>query len=214
MNSGFQLSDSRSFLVELGFWIPIVSGIPDSNSWIPDSTSKNFPDSGFLFRKFTRFRNPDSLTWGELSLLLWNVNLLIRACVLRFVKLSGTDLLPINLALSLAIFISIITSIIFWCPRSPKRCSIVQRTLLDGCSGCRFRFSISVGSTNTICEKNNEACYYFFSYWITASPSSLLASKIFTLRKYGKLSADHHARLCASCENIVSRSQTSSKWKT
>ena len=36
--------------VELVFWIPIVSGIPDSMSFIPDSTSKNFPDSGIRVR--------------------------------------------------------------------------------------------------------------------------------------------------------------------
>ena len=73
------------FLVELGFWIPIVSGIPDSWSWvphfkaldsefqkqkfpefqipkakifwIPDFTSKNLADSGFHKQKFTGFRN-------------------------------------------------------------------------------------------------------------------------------------------------------------
>ena len=56
-DTGFQ-----SLSVELGFWIPIVSGIldtlnciPDSKaqeldsagkiSWISDSTRKNFPDS-------------------------------------------------------------------------------------------------------------------------------------------------------------------------
>ena len=54
----------QSFLEELGFWIPILNGIPDSLSCsldsktrnsgfhkgkisqIPDFTSKNFPDSG------------------------------------------------------------------------------------------------------------------------------------------------------------------------
>ena len=54
----------QSFLVDLGFWIPILCGIPDSLSCIPDSktrnsgfhkgkiyqipdfTSRNFPDSG------------------------------------------------------------------------------------------------------------------------------------------------------------------------
>ena len=46
MNTGFQLLDSKSFSVELGFRIPIVSGILDSYSCIPDSTSKNFQDSG------------------------------------------------------------------------------------------------------------------------------------------------------------------------
>ena len=59
-NSRFRIPWSLS--VKLGFWIPIVSGIPDSLSCIPDakdqisdSTSKNFPG----------FRNSDSLTWRE-----------------------------------------------------------------------------------------------------------------------------------------------------
>ena len=54
VDSGFQLLGSRSYRVELGFQIAIVSGIPDSHSCIPDprprildSTSKNFQDSGF-----------------------------------------------------------------------------------------------------------------------------------------------------------------------
>ena len=37
---------------ELVFWIPIVSGIPDSLSFISDSTSKNFPDSGIRVRLY------------------------------------------------------------------------------------------------------------------------------------------------------------------
>ena len=40
MYSGFQLLDSRSFSVELGFWIPTVIGIPDSYSSIPDSKAQ------------------------------------------------------------------------------------------------------------------------------------------------------------------------------
>ena len=31
--------------MKLGFWIPIVSGIQDSLSCIPDSTTKVFPNS-------------------------------------------------------------------------------------------------------------------------------------------------------------------------
>ena len=34
---GFQLLDSGSLSVELGFWIPIVSGVPDSLTCIQDS---------------------------------------------------------------------------------------------------------------------------------------------------------------------------------
>ena len=52
MDSGFQLLDSRSSLVELGFRIPIVSGIPDSLSCIPDSKAR---DSGFHKSKFPGF---------------------------------------------------------------------------------------------------------------------------------------------------------------
>ena len=55
MDSGFQLPDSKLFLVELGFQIPIVSGIPDSYICIPDSKAQ---DSGFHQQKFPRFRIP------------------------------------------------------------------------------------------------------------------------------------------------------------
>ena len=74
MDSGFQLLDSRSFSVELGFRIRIVSGIPDSYTCIPDSKAQdsgfhkqNFQDSVFHKQKFPGFRNPDSFTGGELS---------------------------------------------------------------------------------------------------------------------------------------------------
>ena len=46
----------------LGFWIPVVNGIPDSLLCIRDSKSQ---DSGFYKQNFPRFRNPDSLTWGD-----------------------------------------------------------------------------------------------------------------------------------------------------
>ena len=42
VDSGFQVQNYRSFSVELGFWIP--------------------------HQKFPWFRNPDSLTWGEISI--------------------------------------------------------------------------------------------------------------------------------------------------
>ena len=61
MDSGFQILHSS--LSELGFWIPIVSGIP--HSVIPDSTNKLFPDSEFHKQKFSGFRNTDSVTWNE-----------------------------------------------------------------------------------------------------------------------------------------------------
>ena len=46
---------------ELGFWIPIVSGILYSLSCIPDSKAKDFI---FHKQKFPSIRNPYSLTWG------------------------------------------------------------------------------------------------------------------------------------------------------
>ena len=52
----------RSFSVKLGFRIPIVCGIPDSYSYFSDSKAQ---DSGFYEEKFPRFRNPNSLTWGD-----------------------------------------------------------------------------------------------------------------------------------------------------
>ena len=55
----------HSLSVELGFWIPIASGIPDSLSCIADSTSKFFSDFGFHAQNFSGFHNQDSLTRGE-----------------------------------------------------------------------------------------------------------------------------------------------------
>ena len=56
MDSGFQVLDSKSFSVDLGFRIPIVSGIPDSYSCIPDSKAQ---DSGFNKKKISNI--PDSI---------------------------------------------------------------------------------------------------------------------------------------------------------
>ena len=55
--TGFQ-----SLSVELGFWIPIVSWIPDSYNCIPDYKAQ---DSEFHKQKFPGFRNPYSLMWGK-----------------------------------------------------------------------------------------------------------------------------------------------------
>ena len=59
MDSGFQVLDSSFLSVELEFWIPIVSGIPDSLSCIPDSKAQGsrfhqqkFPDSEILIPFF------------------------------------------------------------------------------------------------------------------------------------------------------------------
>ena len=57
VDSGFQSLDARSFSVELGFRIRIVSGIPDSYTCIPDSKAQ---DSGFHKQKFARFRIPNA----------------------------------------------------------------------------------------------------------------------------------------------------------
>ena len=46
------------------FWIQIVSGIADTLSCLPDSTTKFFQDSGFYKQKFPVFRDPDSFTRG------------------------------------------------------------------------------------------------------------------------------------------------------
>ena len=47
--------------MELGFWIPIFSRIPDSLSCIPDFKAQ---DSRFHKEKVPGFRNPHHLTWG------------------------------------------------------------------------------------------------------------------------------------------------------
>ena len=73
--------------VELGFWIPIVSGIPDFVSCIPDSKSKILPDSGFPYM------------WGEMSDFLSLSN--------HKDNVSGKKLPPKTLSrsLSLALFV-------------------------------------------------------------------------------------------------------------
>ena len=53
--------------VERRFWIPIVSGIPDFLSCIPDSKTY---DSGFHKQNVPGLRNTDSLTWGDCSVLI------------------------------------------------------------------------------------------------------------------------------------------------
>ena len=63
MDSGFQAMDSS---LQLGLWIPIISGISEPLSWIfPNSKSQDsgyfhkqiFQDSGFHKKKFAGFRN-------------------------------------------------------------------------------------------------------------------------------------------------------------
>ena len=55
VDSRFQVLDSKSLSVGLGFWIPIVSGIPDSMSCIPDSKTR---DCGFHKQNFSGSRVP------------------------------------------------------------------------------------------------------------------------------------------------------------
>ena len=59
------ISDSRQLIRVFfgGFWIPILSRIPDSLSFILDSKAL---DSGFQKEKFHGLRNPDSSTLGDL----------------------------------------------------------------------------------------------------------------------------------------------------
>ena len=76
MDSGsVQVLDSSLLSLELGFWIPIASTIPDSLNCIPDSKAQDsgfymqiFPDSRFHKLKFPGFWNPDNLKWGDLEL--------------------------------------------------------------------------------------------------------------------------------------------------
>ena len=64
ISTEFYAMDSKfqSLSVERGFWIPIVSGIPDSLSCIPDSKAQ---ESGLHKQNFPRFRNWKSVTVGE-----------------------------------------------------------------------------------------------------------------------------------------------------
>ena len=60
---GFRIPGAgfQSFSVELGFWIPIVRGIPDSLSCILDSKAQEF---GFHKQNFPRFRIPQAkISW-------------------------------------------------------------------------------------------------------------------------------------------------------
>ena len=67
LDRGFRIPGNwfQSLWVELGFWIPVVHGIPDSLNCIPDSKAQ---DSRFHKQNFPGFGNPDSLTWGDIPL--------------------------------------------------------------------------------------------------------------------------------------------------
>ena len=64
MDSGFQVLVPDFQSVELGFWIAIVSGTPDSLSCIRIPMHR-IPK--FRKQKYRGFRDPNSLTSGELS---------------------------------------------------------------------------------------------------------------------------------------------------
>ena len=73
-------SGSHSLSVELGFWIAIVSGIPDSPSCIPVSKAWDsgfhkqiFPYSGYGFLKQKFPGISDFLTWCDTGQLLFQV---------------------------------------------------------------------------------------------------------------------------------------------
>ena len=66
MNSGFQVLDSSLCQWHLGSGFKSLEGLRIPKPRIVDSTS-NFPDSGFHQQKFLGFRNPHSLTRGELE---------------------------------------------------------------------------------------------------------------------------------------------------
>ena len=63
LDSGFHNVDTgfRYLSVELGLWIPIVGGIPDSLSCIPDS---KYQDFGSHKQNFPGFRNPEKTIFG------------------------------------------------------------------------------------------------------------------------------------------------------
>ena len=82
VDSGFQVLNSDSLSVVLGFRIPVVSGIPDSKA----------RDSGFHKQKFSGFRIPDFLTWVDLSFImeivtLFTTILLTPATIAVYIKL-------------------------------------------------------------------------------------------------------------------------------
>ena len=56
----------RELVPDSRYWIPIVGGILDSLSCIPDSKAQ---DSGFQKQKFPRFRNADSFTLADICVI-------------------------------------------------------------------------------------------------------------------------------------------------
>ena len=72
--------------------------------------------SNFQFKVLTGGNKQSEMLMKCECLFLYDMH----SCKLIFIRLSWIYLLPINLTLLPVIFISIITSIIFWCPRPAK----------------------------------------------------------------------------------------------
>ena len=71
MDSGFRVLDSSLFQWNLDSrfhsLMEYLSSILDSKALDSGFHIKIFPDSGSYKQKFSRFRNPDSLTWSEVQ---------------------------------------------------------------------------------------------------------------------------------------------------
>ena len=124
-------------------------------------------------------RNKFKTKWNVISvlLLLWSVNLFIQdveSSTTIFIKLSWIDFRKISVTHYPGIFISIIASIIFWCPRrragknkvtyyKPDRSSSTLCCRLRSCSDSRLRFAISVAQDNYNVQEKQKAMILFFS---------------------------------------------------
>ena len=126
-------------------------------------------------------RNKFKTKWNVISLLLllWSVNLFIQdveSSTTIFIKLSWIDFRKISVTHYPGIFISIIASIIFWCPRrragknkvtyyKPDRSSstLCCRLRIHGCSDSHLRFAIWVPQDNYDVQEKQKAMILFFS---------------------------------------------------
>ena len=110
---------------------------------------------------------------------LWSVNLFIQVWKFIFIKLPWIDLISINLTISPVILIGIISSIIFSSPgkipiisiNSQARCYRLRINKVAMGVACVLEFPFQ--RKDIIREKNKEAWYYFFKYWIIFSAGSL-----------------------------------------
>ena len=71
MDTGFRVLDSSRFQWNLDSrfhsLVGFLSSILESKARDSGFHIKIFPDSGSYKQKFSRFRNPDTLTWGEVQ---------------------------------------------------------------------------------------------------------------------------------------------------